>query len=71
MPTTTQLAVTPLNVNEARCEALFASGLQPSDARSGGLVAEAMSCTLRPGQVRSAFLAGTPASQSSGIKRQG
>ena len=32
MPTTTQLAATRLlKVNDARCIALFASGLQPSD----------------------------------------
>src|SRR2546423_1316616 len=30
MPATTQLAVTRLNINDAQCLALFASGLQPS-----------------------------------------
>ncbi len=34
MPTTTQLTVTRLNASDARCLALFASGLQPSDALS-------------------------------------
>ena len=33
MPATTQLAMTRLNVTDAQCEALFASGLQRSDAR--------------------------------------
>ena len=36
MPTTTQLAVTRLNVSDARCLALFASVLQPSDAPNHG-----------------------------------
>jgi hypothetical protein len=42
MPTTTQLAVTRLNVNDARCLALFASGLQPSDVPAAETVAEAI-----------------------------
>ena len=37
MPTTT------LNVNDARCEALFASRLQPSDAPTADMVATAIS----------------------------
>jgi hypothetical protein len=41
MPTTT------LNVNDVRCEALFASGLQPSDAPTADMVAEAITCTVR------------------------
>ena len=40
--TATRLAVARLKVNEARCEALFASGLQPSDAPTAGMVAEAI-----------------------------
>ena len=52
MPATTQLAMTPLNGNEAQCEALFASGLQPSDAPTAGMVAEAVNCTLRRFGVR-------------------
>jgi hypothetical protein len=47
MPTSTQLAVTRPNVNDARCEALFASGLQPSDAPTAGMVAEAITGTVR------------------------
>jgi hypothetical protein len=45
MPTTTQLAMTGLT--EARCEALFASGLQPSDAPTAGMVAAAITRTVR------------------------
>jgi anti-sigma regulatory factor (Ser/Thr protein kinase) len=52
MSTTTQLAMTPLNVNEARCEALFASALQPSDAPTADMVAEAIKCTVRRFGVR-------------------
>jgi hypothetical protein len=36
-----------LNVNDARCEALFASGLQRSDAPTAGAVAQAISRTVR------------------------
>jgi hypothetical protein len=36
-----------LNVNDARCEALFASGLQRSEAHAAGAVAQAISCTVR------------------------
>jgi len=42
MPTTTQLAVTRLNVDDARCLALFASGLQPSDAPTAEAAAQAI-----------------------------
>ena len=47
MPTTTQLAVTSLNINDARCFALFASGLQPSDAATAETVARAIKRTIR------------------------
>ena len=47
MPTTTQLAVTRLNVNDARCLALFASGLQPSEAATAETVAEAIDRAIR------------------------
>jgi hypothetical protein len=30
-----------------RCEALFASALQPSDSQTAGTVAEAIGCTVR------------------------
>ena len=45
MATTAQLAMTRLD--EARCEALFASGLQPSDAPTAGMVAAAMTRAVR------------------------
>jgi hypothetical protein len=46
MPTTTQLAVTRLNVDDARC-ALFASGLQPSDAPTAETVTQAINRAIR------------------------
>jgi hypothetical protein len=45
MATTAQLAMTRLD--EARCEALFASGLQPSDAPTAGMVAAAITRAVR------------------------
>lgn len=39
--------MTRLNVHELRCEALFASGLQRSDAPTAETVAEAISRTVR------------------------
>ena len=47
MPTTTQLAVTRLNVDDARCLALFASGLQPSKAPTAETVAQAINRAIR------------------------
>ncbi len=47
MPTTTRLAVTRLNLNDARCVALFASGLQPSDAPTAETVAQAINRAIR------------------------
>jgi hypothetical protein len=38
--------MTQLNVNDARCEALFASGLQRSDLPSAAATAEAISRTV-------------------------
>jgi hypothetical protein len=43
MPTATQTTVTPLDMDGARCQALFSSGLQPSDAPTAGIVATAIS----------------------------
>ena len=43
MPTATQITVTPLDVNGARCQALFSSGLQPSDTPTAAMVATAIS----------------------------
>ena len=45
MATTAQLAMTRLD--EARCEALFASGLQPSEAPTAGMVAAAITRVVR------------------------
>lgn len=39
--------MTRLNVNDARCEALFASRLQRSDAATAQAVAEAIRATVR------------------------
>jgi hypothetical protein len=39
--------VTRINVNEAVCEALFASALQPSDALTAETVAQALGSTVR------------------------
>jgi hypothetical protein len=47
MPTTTQLAMIRLNVSDARCLALFASGLQPSDAPTAETVAQAIHRAIR------------------------
>jgi hypothetical protein len=44
---TTQLAMTQLNMTSARCEALFASTLQPSDAPTADMVAEAITRTVQ------------------------
>ena len=45
MATTAQLAMTRLD--EARCEALFASSLQPSDAPTAGMVTAAVTRAVR------------------------
>jgi hypothetical protein len=47
MPITTQLAMTLLSLNDARCEALFASGLQPSDAPTAEMAAKAIDSTMQ------------------------
>ena len=44
--------MTRLNVNDARCEALFASGLQPSDDPTAAEVAEVISRTVRQFGIR-------------------
>jgi hypothetical protein len=46
-PATTELAVTPVNLNQARYEALFVSELQPTDAPTADMVAEAIKRTVR------------------------
>jgi hypothetical protein len=47
MPTTTGLARHWSDVNGVRCDALFASGLQPSDAPTAEMVVEAIHRTVR------------------------
>ena len=44
--------MTRLNVNEARCEALFISGLQASDAPTADVLTEVISRTVRQYGVR-------------------
>ena len=43
MPNATQIALTQLDINGARGQALFSSGLQPSDAPTADMVATAIS----------------------------
>ena len=43
MPTATQITVTQLDMNGARCQALFSSALQPSDAPTADMVGTAIS----------------------------
>ena len=47
MLTVTQITVTQLDLADARCPALFCSGLQPSDAPDAGMVATAISRAVR------------------------
>ena len=47
MPTATQITVTPLDATGARCQALFSSGLQPSDAPTPDMVATAISRAIQ------------------------
>ena len=47
MTSIAQLAATRLNVNDARCVALFASGLQPSDALTAETVTQAINRAIR------------------------
>jgi hypothetical protein len=42
MPAATQITVTRLDLSRARCQALFSSGLQPSDAPAAGMMATAI-----------------------------
>ena len=44
MPTATQIAVTQMTMNDARCQALFCSGLQPSEAPTADM---AVSCAVQ------------------------
>ena len=47
MPTATQITVTQRDMNGARCQALFSSALQPSDAPTADLVATAISRAIQ------------------------
>ena len=52
MPTATQITVTQLDMNGARCQALFSSGLQPSDAPTADMVATAISRAMQQFGIR-------------------
>jgi hypothetical protein len=47
MPAATLIALTQLDMNSARCRALFSSGLQPSDAPTADMVATAISRSVQ------------------------
>ena len=47
MPTATQITFTQPDMNGARCQALFSSALQPSDAPTPGMVATAISRSIQ------------------------
>ena len=49
MPTATQLTVTRPDVNGVRCQALFSSGPQPSDAPTADMTATAISGVQQSG----------------------
>ena len=52
MPSTTHVTATALNLSAARCEALFVSALQPSDAPTAAMVSTAIACAVRQFGVR-------------------
>jgi hypothetical protein len=52
MPAATQIAVTQTDMNGARCQALFCSWLQPSDAPTADMVAAAISRAVRQFGIR-------------------
>ena len=47
MPTAIQITFTQPDLNGARCQALFSSALQPSDAPTPGMVATAISRAIQ------------------------
>ena len=47
MPTATQITVTQPDLTSVRCQALFCSGLQPSDAPTAGTVATAIRAAVQ------------------------
>ena len=52
MPTTTQITVTELDMNGVRCQALFSSGLQPSDAPTAEMATTAISHAVQQFGIR-------------------
>jgi hypothetical protein len=52
MPTTTQITVTELDMNGVRCQALFSSGLQPSDAPTAEMATTAISRAVQQFGIR-------------------
>jgi hypothetical protein len=52
MPTTTQITVTQLDMNGARCHALFSSVLQPSDAPTADMATSAISRAVQQFGIR-------------------
>jgi hypothetical protein len=52
MPTASQITMTQLDMNGARCQALFSSGLQPSDAPTADMVATAISRAVQQFGIR-------------------
>lgn len=52
MPTSTQLTMTWPDVSDAWCEALFASGLQPSDTPDAETITTAITGALRQFGIR-------------------
>lgn len=52
MPTATLIAPTQMTMNGARCQALFSSGLQPSDTPTADMVATAISRAVQQFGIR-------------------
>jgi hypothetical protein len=52
MPTTTQITVTELDMNGVRCQALFCSGLQPSDGPTAEMATTAISRAVQQFGIR-------------------
>ena len=52
MPTATQITLTEMTINGARCQALFCSGLQPSDTPTAAMVATAVSRAVQQFGIR-------------------
>jgi hypothetical protein len=52
MPITTQITVTELDMNGVRCQALFSSALQPSDAPTAEMATTAISHAVQQFGIR-------------------